>query len=54
MLMERSVTILNCQSKVLRNQITTAAAKMMVKARFKNSLALSHMCKNTFLRVGNR
>gem|GEM_PF-5160817 len=49
-----SVTRLNRRSKLFKNQITMVATRMMVKARCKKSLALSHSSLSTFFAPGRR
>ena len=54
MLSDWSLTTLSWISKVCRNQMTTLAAKMIVKARVMKSLALSHASMTVVLADGRR
>ena len=49
-----SVTTLSRVSKLCRNQMTTVARKITVKARCKKSLAFSHSSSPTLLAEGIR
>ena len=40
--------------KLCRNQTTTVARKITVKARWIKSFALSHICRSTLRGVGKR
>ena len=49
-----SVTTLNRVSNVCKNQISSVATKIIVKARCTKSFALSHIKSSTLLAEGNR